>query len=195
VSAAAFDAAAWALAFALCVPGLAGRPARAGAALVVTVVLLHLPVAGVTPLAVLRGVFATPAVTTVAVLAALFVGRYGRRSLFVPGEALLVAGFAATVGLLFYPLALGVGPVDPYAWGYGGAGPALAAGALALGCGLSGRWVLAAALVLALMAWRLQGLESSNLWDYLIDPLLAVGGLVALLVAGLSHIRPRAAPR
>jgi hypothetical protein len=39
----------------------------------------------------------------------------------------------------------------------------------------------ALALVLALAVWRLQGLESPNLWDALFDPLLMFGALSVLV--------------
>jgi len=191
MSAAVYDAVVWALAFALCVPGLDTRPGRGVAALLGAALLLHLPVAGTTALAVLRGMFATPAVTTLIVLAVLFAARCAQRPLFARGEALLMAGVAAAVGILIYPLALGLGPLDPYAWGYGGAGLALGTGALTLLCGLAGRWVLAAALALGLVMWRLQALESPNLWDYLIDPLFSLGGLIALLATALAGARAR----
>lgn len=191
MSAAAFDAATWALALALCVPGWGGRPGRGAVALVAAVLLLYVPVAGVTPLAVLRGVFATPAVTSLVVLAALFLARATRRPLFAAGEALLVAALAAVTGVAFYPFVLGAGPVDPYAWGYDGPWLALAVGTVALLSGFAGRWALGAGLVLALAAWRVRGLDSPNLWDYVIDPMLAVAGLTALLAAGFGRLRTR----
>lgn len=178
--AAGFNALFWALVLALCVPGLAGRPSRAAAVLAAALIALNVPLAGVTPLAVLRGVFATPAVTTLVLVAALFAARAARVSPFARREGLQLAMFAALTGLAFYPPALGLGPVDPYAWGYGGAVLALAAGALGVLCAASGRWLSAIALSLAIVAWRLRLLESPNLWDYLVDPLLALGGLAWL---------------
>ncbi|MDR2507643.1 MAG: hypothetical protein LBD67_06575, partial [Candidatus Accumulibacter sp.] len=57
----------------------------------------------------------------------------------------------------------------------------LAVGALSLAAWLSGWRLSAFALLLALCAWRLDLLASSNLWDYLFDPLLV---LAALIVSG-----------
>lgn len=177
----------WALALVLCVPGLGRRPARALVALVVAVGLLHLPLAGTTPIATLRGLFAEPALTTTVVLAAMLAARAGlMETLFGPGERRLVALLAAAVGLAFYPLALGFGPVDPYAWGYGGAALPLAVGALAVLACVGRCPVLASALTLALIGWRLHWLGSPNLWDYLVDPLLALGGVWALLAAAAT---------
>lgn len=190
----------WALALALCVPGLRGRPGRAAVALILAAALLQLPLAGSTPIAALRGLFAELALGTTVVLAALLVARSrpaGSR-FFGSGERRLVALLAAVVGLAFYPLALGFGPVDPYAWGYGGAVLPLAVGALAMLACFGRCAVLALALTVALVGWRLHWLASPNLWDYLLDPLLAVGGVVALLAAAATSAyramrNPRAA--
>lgn len=176
---AAYDALGWALALGLCVPGLRGRPLRAVAVFLVAAIVLHVPLGGTSALALLRGAFGSAAFTTVALLAALALARAGFGRVLARGEALLVAALATLAGLFFYPPALGLGPVDPYAWGYAGTGLAAVAGLMALVAGAGGRWVLAAGLVLALVGWRLQLLESPNLWDYLLDPMLALGGLLA----------------
>lgn len=187
MSVAIYDAAGWTLALALCVPALRGRPLRALAALAVVGVLLHLPAAGVSALALLRGAFGSPSVTTVALLAALFVARVTGCRVFAPGEAISIAVLATVTGVVFYPPALGLGPVDPYAWGYSGTGLVAGASLLALLAGALGRWVLAAGLSLALAGWRLGLLESPNLWDYLVDPMLALGSLVALVALGIGR--------
>lgn len=193
MSVAIFDAAGWTLALALCVPAVHGRPFRALVALAVVALLLHLPAAGVSTIALLRGAFGSPSVMTVVLLAAFFVARATGRRLFAPGEAVSTAALAAVTGVLFYPPALGLGPVDPYAWGYGGTGLVAVTALLTLLAGALGRWVLAAGLTLALAGWRMGLLESPNLWDYLIDPMLAIGGLIALVVLGVGRALRRPA--
>ncbi|MBD5800653.1 hypothetical protein AZOA_00530 [Azoarcus sp. Aa7] len=177
-----FDSLAWACAFALCVPGLRRRPAYAAAAVFAIVALLWLPVGGTSLLGVFRGAVGAASVTTAATLAALLCARCACECVFPRGKRALVAALAAVAGLAFYPPALGLGAIDPYAWGYGGAVMPLAAGAVALAAAATGRWVTAGALTAGLAAWRLQLLESTNLWDYLIDPLLVSGGLIWLVV-------------
>lgn len=180
--ASAFDTLGWALAFALCVPGLRAKPVRAAGVLIGAVLLLNVPVAGTSLIAALRGLFAGLSVTSVLVLSALLIARVGPAVVFRAGERAVIAGLAALCGLLFYPAVLGLTPVDPYFWGYGGAGLALLAGCVAATCWLLGLRVLALALALALFTWRVQGLASPNLWDYLIDPLFSVGALLSLPV-------------
>ena len=79
-----------------------------------------------------------------------------------------------TIALGFYPFALGVGMIDPYAWGYGSIIFLASVIAFALICALAnwakGVWIIA----IAIIAWSGHWHESTNLWDYLLDPLLVV---------------------
>ena len=85
------------------------------------------------------------------------------------------------IAILFYPLALGFGMLDPYAWGYGSLGLLLAIVLFALVCGLlgwtKGVWVIAIAIV----AWAGHWHESTNLWDYVLDPLLCLWALISCI--------------
>jgi len=180
------DTLGWALAFALCVPGLGRSAPRALGVLVVLVLAISVPVAGVSLSAVLRGLFAGLSLVTVVVLAALFIARTGRCALFRDGERLVLAVLAALTSVLFYPAALGLTAVDPYSWGYGAPALPLIVGALAVLAWVTDFRVVALALVVALVGWLLKVLASPNLWDYLIDPLFA---LLALLVLALSSLK------
>ncbi len=92
-------------------------------------------------------------------------------------------------GLLLYPLALGVGYLDPYRLGFGDPwmlGVLLSIVLLA--------WLLDVASVagwvsLAVLAWGLGAYESRNLWDYLIDPLVTAWALAALSLRGVQALR------
>ncbi len=85
------------------------------------------------------------------------------------------------ISLCFYPFALGVGMIDPYAWGYGSIAFLLAVLFFALVCGLvnwsKGIWIIA----IAIIAWAAHWHESANLWDYLLDPFLAIWALFAIV--------------
>jgi len=183
------DTLGWALAIALCVPGLGGRASRALGVLATIAVAISVPVAGVSLIAALRGLFAGLSLVTVVVLAALFIARTGWGPLFRDGERRVLAALAALTGVLFYPAVLGLTAVDPYFWGYGAPVLPLLAGALAALAWMARFRVVAVALVLALVGWRLQLLASPNLWDYLIDPLLALGALLALPMCALSSLK------
>ena len=104
-------------------------------------------------------------------------------------------GFKVVVALIaiaFYPLALGLGMLDPYAWGYGSIGFLIATIFFAIACGLAGWtkgvWILS----IAIIAWTVHWHESANLWDYLLDPFLAIWALLAVPNAIYQKRRERA---
>ncbi len=93
------------------------------------------------------------------------------------GFCLLVVGVAA----VFYPLALGAAPLNPYEWGFGSYPFSSALLVLGLVAWLVRAWYLLAILVLAQFGLALELLASDNLWDYLLDIWLvfwAIGWLV-----------------
>ncbi|MBU3639508.1 hypothetical protein ICE90_08005 [Polynucleobacter sp. AP-RePozz3-80-G7] len=98
----------------------------------------------------------------------------------------------AIISLCFYPFALGLGMIDPYAWGYGSIAFLIGALFFALVCGLAGWtkgiWIIA----IAILAWTVHWHESANLWDYLLDPFLAIWALFALIGAIYRRRRDKA---
>ena len=80
---------------------------------------------------------------------------------------------------VFYPFALGFSMFDPYVWGYGSIAFLIGVLIFALVCGLSG-WTKGVWIIgIVIIAWSFQLHESSNLWDYLLDPILALWALFA----------------
>jgi hypothetical protein len=98
----------------------------------------------------------------------------------------------AIIACCFYPFALGLGMTDPYAWGYGSVAFLAAVLFFALICGLAnwnkGVWIIA----IAIIAWAGHWHESANLWDYLLDPLLAIWVICASIGAMLRRKRDKA---
>lgn len=106
-------------------------------------------------------------------------GGEGRQALL-----LLVALAAAWL----YPLALGVGMFDPYRLGYGSLWLVGALLLLALVACFRGLLWVALPIALAVLAWGIGWHESGNLWDYLLDPLLAIYALGALARRGVRAL-------
>ena len=105
-------------------------------------------------------------------------------------SAPIIFKFAVVIiALCFYPFALGLGMVDPYAWGYGSIAFLVAVLFFALVCGLAswtkGVWIIA----IAILAWTAHWHESANLWDYLLDPFLAIWAICACI--GMMYRRKR----
>jgi hypothetical protein len=96
----------------------------------------------------------------------------------------------ALVAVALYPLALGVGMLDPYAWGYGSIALLVAVIAIGLVALLMGSNRIAIILAIAILAWAAGWHESSNLWDYILDPFLGLWAIASLI---LSAWRARAA--
>jgi hypothetical protein len=86
----------------------------------------------------------------------------------------------ALVAIVFYPLALGVSMLDPYAWGYGSFTLLAAVIATAFVAWLAGSNRIAIILALAILAWAAGWHESANLWDYILDPFLGLWAIGAL---------------
>ena len=101
------------------------------------------------------------------------------RPLFRDADRRAFWAFGSAAGLFLYPMSLGLGPFDPYAlgWSFSWLFPWI--GTVAAVLILRGNR-FGYALLLALAAWHGGLLESTNLWDYVVDPayfLLSVGAL------------------
>jgi len=117
----------------------------------------------------------------------LWTAYFSPKDIHVP---LVMKVWIALVAIVFYPLALGVGMLDPYAWGYGSIALLVAVIATALVALLLGSNRIAIILALAILAWAVGWHESANVWDYILDPFL---GLWAIAMLIRSAWRARAA--
>jgi hypothetical protein len=85
------------------------------------------------------------------------------------------------IAITFYPLALGYGMFDPYVWGYGSLGLLISVIVFAVLCGVSG-WTKGIWLMsFAIIAWTVRWHESTNLWDYILDPFLALWAIYSVI--------------
>ncbi|MDD5557025.1 MAG: hypothetical protein PHN82_07230 [bacterium] len=157
----------WLLAAAAAAAALrASRRTRRARALILAV-----PLAAAIPLSgYLLGVAGELSVTSLLLLGCALAGALsGTRSLPRPDRS-AVLGAVAAGGLILYPSASGLMPPDAYRLGYG---PVLLLAALLVlsaAAWASGRRRAALFPVVAVAAYSLRLLESSNLWDYLLDP-------------------------
>jgi hypothetical protein len=101
--------------------------------------------------------------------------------------------FGAVAGLLLYPFALGVGSVDPYEWGWYRSPLFIVVGVLT-GWLIWTRNRFGLLLLAAVIAYHLRLFESSNYWDYLVDPLYWFTSLVALTWRVVAVRRVRLQP-
>lgn len=99
--------------------------------------------------------------------------------------------FGLGAGILLYPMALGLGGFDPYGLGFG---PTW----LLVPLLLFTLWLLyrqnrfGAILVACILAYNMRLLESSNLWDYLLDPLYVGSALIHHTIHWIRNDRTQA---
>jgi hypothetical protein len=140
---------------------------------------LLLPVGGLTIARWIAGLSANFSIPFTGLLAAAVFERVLARPILSQRDWDTGWIFGAIGGVLLYPFALGVGSVDPYEWGWRFSPLFVVAGALTA-------WLIwtenrfAILLLLAVAAFHSSVLESSNYWDYLLDPVYCLVSLVAL---------------
>lgn len=134
-------------------------------------------VGGVSAAMALRAWWGDPSITTVQLLALSLAGR-------LPPVGRAPAAALAIFGLVFYPLALGLGDFDPYRLGYAAWPLAATLGSAALLAWWRGQPLWLALLAVDLAAYAAGLPESANLWDTLFDPLLVAAAMVAAAIKG-----------
>lgn len=158
---------------------------RMGGVAVLLLMGLFVPVYGLTFSQWLRSVVGDLSVLTLLIFANILAQRLFNHSLLKSATRNKMLLVVALAGLAFYPLALGVSAFDPYRLGYT---PLLMSAALcivSIYAWFSAKRELAVILILPIIAFNLHLLESANLWDYLLDPILFVYAVVQWLVSSL----------
>ncbi|OIR08855.1 hypothetical protein GALL_88490 [mine drainage metagenome] len=163
-------------------------PRRAGV-LGAAIVVVSIPLWGVTAAGFVRGMTGDLSISTLVLLALGVVRSFSGRAMFADQDRHAMLRAVLIAAVLFYPLALGLGMFDPYRLGYGNLWFMAVLLGLAVWSGLRYSMLLALCVALAVAAWSAGWYESPNLWDYLLDPWLAVYALGVQLRTGLSRWR------
>ncbi len=158
-------------------------------------VLLWCPVGsgGLPVVAYVRGVSSDLSISLVAVACLGMYQRLRGIPMAAQRERMSVNLAFAAGAVFLYPLALGWSDWDAYGLGWGTWTLWIALLALSLACWVEGFRLLPVLLALAMLAWVGGVLESTNLWDYLIDPWLAVAAIYqcikSAIGSGFSRLR------
>jgi len=165
------------------VAGRCGLARRGGARLsllgVVAIGLLPVPVRGMPVAGWLRGCNANFSIPFTALLAvAVWETEFSAR-LFSQRDWTAGWAFGSLAGLGLYPFALGWGRLDPYEWGWSFL-PLAVISALLTSALLWKQNRFGLLLLLAILAYNLRLLESTNYWDYLLDPVYCLVSIITL---------------
>ncbi len=142
-------------------------------------------------LAYVRGISSDLSVTSVVLACLVLSQRFAGLPSIERREHTAVFFAVAAAALFLYPLALGWGDWDPYRLGWGAPGFWAALLIVSLICWFMGLRLLPLLVALALLAWSAGLLESTNLWDYLVDPWLAIVALFQCVKTGTLIVATR----
>ena len=145
--------------------------------------------------AYVRGVTGDLSMTTLVLAGAACVAQFTRRTVIEPRDLRVLFWLVAAAAAFLYPFALGWTRFDPYALGYGSIEFVTALLLVTLAAWHFRRNVVVLIVVAAALAYCVGAYESRNLWDYLIDPLVALVALVWLLAGARRRSRQVAATR
>jgi hypothetical protein len=139
--------------------------------------MLLLPIRGFSLLVWSASLMGGVSIPLVGLLLVLIMEKFFSCTLFSAWEWRTTWIFGMLSSLILYPAALGLGPIDPYCWGWGN-NLFLVVIAIFTFFLLVTKNRFAILILLALAAFDFQLQETTNLWDYLIDPIYAVLALV-----------------
>jgi hypothetical protein len=144
----------------------------------IAALVLLLPIGGLSIANRIAGVSANFSIPFMGLLAvSAWEGAVARR-IFTDWDWRMGWRFGAIGGVVLYPMALGLGSIDPYEWGWEFSPLFVVMGVLTGWLFWKGhRFGLL--LLIAAAAFHLRLLESPNYWDYLIDPVYFVVGVIA----------------
>ena len=132
----------------------------------------------------LRAVVAELSITSKLLILTVLYQRFLQRETILKwAEFVRLRVAVALIGLVFYPLALGISMFDPYSYGYQAATLAAVVALLMMVLIIRRSFWTGSVLALVLVAYYLGMLESDNLWDYLLDPMLWLYSLISVIYA------------
>jgi hypothetical protein len=140
-----------------------------------------LPITGSSLAAYLRGGIGDVSITTLLLLCSVLAKSWLNCATLDNKNRFALFGLIAIAALALYPMALGIGAFDPYRLGYGNAPFVTAVLLIALAAWYWKIYWVALCIACATLAWAVGWYESTNLWDYLLDPFVVGYALVAIV--------------
>lgn len=150
-------------------------------------IVLLIPFNGLPLAAYVRGIVGDLSITTIVLLWTALLQPCCAATELEHRDRLLI--LVAAAALFLYPMTLGMSLYDPYRMGYSDTVFVAVVLVIASAAWLLRHSLIATSLALATLAWSLGWYESTNLWDYLLDPLVAIYALGTLLKLGINKYR------
>ncbi len=147
---------------------------RRAALLAASVIVISIPLWGLSLAGFARGITGDLSIASLLLLMLALVRSLSGCVLVEQVNRRLMLRAVAITAVVFYPFALGLSTLDPYRLGYGNLWFMVLLLGLAVWSSLRYSTFLALCIALAVAAWSAGWYESPNLWDYLLDPWLAV---------------------
>lgn len=152
---------------------------------------LLIPINEIPVLYYIRGALGDFSVTTLIWVVVAFIARLRNKNSLDPRQRFVILLIFSLTSMVFYPMTLGLTRIDPYAFGYFST-PFLIGMGLLCCVALAFQWywavfMLCSSLIIASM----ELFQSSNAWDYLIDPAFAIHAIIASAVEIIRRIRDR----
>ena len=135
-------------------------------------VIALLPVAGQPVYTYIRGAIGDLSIVSQGLIFAFVIQRLLQKQLVDDASKQQLPVIISIMGILLYPAALGLGPVDTYSIGYQGVLMPLAVLSITLWLFYAHALLASGLLAFTALMAAINALESNNLWDYLLDPLL-----------------------
>jgi hypothetical protein len=148
--------------------------------LVAVLVLMLIPFGGMPLAAYVRGVTGDLSITTMILMWCAMLRPWFGCFAVEPKHRFPLLILITLAALVLYPMALGIGTYDPYRLGYGNPLFVVVLLLVALVAWFRKSPLIALCIALAILAWAVGWYESGNLWDYLLDPFVAIYALAAI---------------
>jgi hypothetical protein len=159
------------------------------AAPVICLAVLFLPVNGLAVFEYFNGLVGEGSVTLMLLLGLAMACQMGYLRAPLKTDLHAIRNVLAALGILLYPSAMGFFSLNVYALGYRPTALLLVLLALVIWAWMTKRTIAATAILVAVAAFDVSLLESDNLWDYLVDPLVTLWAW-GWVLSGLWHKQP-----
>jgi hypothetical protein len=158
-------------------------------------IALAIPIGGLSAVEFMRGITADLSVTTLLLLTLALLPSPLGGGIEGEGEPYAIRknknsllALIAIAAIALYPFALGLSTFDPYRLGFGNLWFIAGLLLVAVVAWLRQYTLIALSISLAVLAWSVGWNESNNLWNYLLDPWVAIYALVVLVKNGVCFV-------